>query len=106
MKFHDEAEIDSSLEELAREEFKKLEEGDLENKEIWEWFVDLSLNEINDTYKKLGGVHFDQTIGESFYEDKMPALLQEGKEKNIIIEGEKGAFVVHFEDEMYLDEFD
>ena len=36
VKFHDEAEVDSSLEDLAREEFKKLEEGDLENKEIWQ----------------------------------------------------------------------
>ena len=99
VKFHDESEKDSSIEDLARAEFKKLEEGDNENKEIWQWFVDISLKEINDTYDKLGGIKFDQTVGESFYEDKMPAILEDGKKKNIIVEGEQGAFVVNFDDE-------
>jgi len=99
VKFHDESEKDSSIENVARAEFKKLEEGDNENKEIWQWFVDLSLKEINDTYDKLGGINFDQTVGESFYEDKMPAILEDGKKKNIIVEGEQGAFVVNFDDE-------
>ena len=47
MKFHDEAEKDSSIEDVARAEFKKLEEGDNKNKEIWQWFVDLSLKEYS-----------------------------------------------------------
>jgi len=101
IKFHNEAEENSELDDKARLEFKKFEDGDQENKELWQWFVDESMKDIDKSYKKLGGIHFDYTQGESFYEDKMPEIIKKGKEKGIIIEGEQGALVIHFKDEKY-----
>lgn len=98
IKFHDEAEKNPTLEDEARAEFKKFEEGDEENRELWKWFVDESLQEIEKTYNELGGIHFDYVQGESFYEDKMEDILKEGKEKEIFVRGEEGAYVVQFDD--------
>ena len=98
VKFHDEAEKDLSLEDKGREEFKKFEEGDQENHKLWEWFVDESLKEINKTYDLLGGIHFDHMHPESFYADKMQAILEKGKEMKIFTEGEEGALVAKFDD--------
>lgn len=99
VKFHDEAEKDPLLEDEGRKEFKKFEEGDSENRKLWQWFVDKSLKEINQTYHRLGGIHFDYFQGESFYEDKMEDILNEGKKKKVFVEGEEGAYVIHYEDE-------
>ena len=98
VKFHDEAGKDPSLEDEARVEFKKFEEGDEENHKLWEWFVAESMKEINKTYDLLGGIHFDYVHGESFYEDKIGPVLEEGKEKGVFEIGEEGAFVIKFED--------
>ncbi|MFA7686138.1 MAG: arginine--tRNA ligase, partial [Candidatus Gracilibacteria bacterium] len=98
VKFHDEAEKDATLEDHAREEFKKFEEGDEENRNLWKWFVDESLQEIEKTYNELGGVKFDYVMGESFYEDKMEDLLKDGKERDIFVKGNEGAYVVNYDD--------
>ncbi|MBT7737071.1 arginine--tRNA ligase [Candidatus Peregrinibacteria bacterium] len=99
VRFHDEAEKDEKLEDEGRKEFRKFEEGDEENRELWKWFVDESMKAINKTYDKIGGIHFDKTQGESFYEDKMAPVLEEGKEKGIFVEGDEGSFIVEYEDE-------
>lgn len=98
IKFHNEAEKNKSLEDNAREEFKKFEEGDEENRSLWKWFVDESMKEIEKTYKELGGIKFDHVMGESFYEDKMGDILKEGKERDIFVKGEEGAYVVNYDD--------
>lgn len=97
VKFHEEAEQDRSLEDKGREEFKKLEEGNKENHELWDWFNKLSRKDLEDTYEKLG-VNFDEYIGESYFNDKMKPIIDEGKEKGVFKEGEKGALIVEFED--------
>ena len=99
VKFHDEAENNEDLDQHGRDEFKKLEDGDEENKKLWKWVCDVSMKDIQTTYDKLGTIHFDYTQGESFYEDKMPAVMKEGVEKKVFVEGEKGAIIVEFEDE-------
>lgn len=98
VRFHDEAEKNPELEEEGRREFKKLEDGDPENRELWQWIVDESLKEIRGTYEKLGGIHFDFYHGESFYEDKVEDILKDGKERNIFVKGEEGAYVVQYND--------
>jgi len=98
VKFHDESEKEAALEDFAREEFKKFEEGDEENRNLWKWFVDESLKEIEKTYNELGGVKFDHVMGESFYEDKMEDILKDGKERGIFTKGEEGAYVVNYDD--------
>lgn len=75
VKFHAEAEKDPSLNDEARAEFHKLEEGDPENVALWKWFVSVSLAEYKKTYKQLG-IEFDSYKGESFYTDKMPAQVE------------------------------
>ena len=80
VKFHEEAEKDPSLEDQAREWFVKMEKGDPEALELWQWFKDISLKEFNKVYDLLD-ITFDSYAGESFYEDKMPAVIEELKEK-------------------------
>lgn len=98
VKFHENAEQDPSLEDKAREEFKKLEENNDENVELWKWFKDLSMRELEKAYKTLN-IEFDEYTGESFYNDKMQPLVEEGVQKGIFREGERGALIVEFENE-------
>ncbi|MDX9970410.1 MAG: arginine--tRNA ligase [Candidatus Gracilibacteria bacterium] len=98
VKFHEEVEKDDTLEDEARLEFKKFEEGDKENRRLWKWFVEESLKEFQKTYNRLGGMHFDHIQGESFYEDKLDDILKEGKQRGVFVEGEEGAFVVKFDE--------
>ena len=86
-----------ALEEEAREELKKLQLGDEENQKLWKEFIDISLKEYNKIYDRLG-VNFDYYYGESFYNDMMPAVLEELKEKGIARENQ-GALVVFFEND-------
>lgn len=65
----------SHLADLARAEFKKLEEHDEENIALWKWFVSVSLKEYEKTYRLLE-IAFDSYKGESFYTDKMPAEVE------------------------------
>ena len=96
VKFHDEAEKDPSLEDEARQWFVKMEKGDKEALELWQWFKEISLKEFNRVYELLD-VRFDSHAGESFYEDKMPPVIEELKEKNLLTESQ-GAMIVDLEE--------
>ena len=85
----------SPLADASRAEFKKLEEGNEENLALWRWFVDVSLEEYQKTYKLLG-IEFDSYKGESFYTDKMPAEVE--KLRNMgLLEIDDGASIVNLE---------
>lgn len=92
VKFHNEAEKDPSLEEEGRMYFKKLEEGSEEEVNLWKRFRDLSLKEFQKVYKMLN-VEFDSFAGESFYSDKMDAVVEEIDKKGLLTES-NGAKVV------------
>lgn len=92
VKFHQEAEKNPELEEEGREWFKKLEDGDAEARRLWQWFIDESLKVFKQTYDLLG-VSFDYYLGESFYNDKMDAVVKELKERGLLVESD-GAQVV------------
>lgn len=96
IRFHDEAETKPEMEDEAREWFTKLENGDEEAKDLWQWFRDESLKEFSRVYKLLD-IDFDSYVGESFYSDKMPAVIKELKEKNLLEESD-GAMIVNLED--------
>lgn len=83
VKFHAEAEKEESLNQLARNEFTKLEQHDEENIKLWKWFIEISLNEYNVTFKQLG-IDFDSYNGESFYTDKMPEQIQRMRDMNLL----------------------
>ena len=92
VEFHREAEKNPRLKEEAREWFKRLEEGDREAREIWQKIVDLSMKEFSRVYKMLG-VSFDVSLGESFYQDKMAAVITDVQEKGLLCES-RGAKVI------------
>jgi len=95
IKFHEEAEKNPSLEDEARLWFKKLEDEDAEATEQWQWIRDVSLMEFNRVYDMLG-IKFDSYAGESFYSDKMPAVLESMREKNLMTKSQ-GAEIVDLE---------
>lgn len=97
VKFHDEAEKQPELEDEAREWFVKMQNGEQEALSLWKWFYDISIKEFNRVYDMLG-VHFDAYTGESFYNDKMAAVVEELKEKNLLKQSE-GAMIVDLENE-------
>ncbi|MBU0977213.1 MAG: arginine--tRNA ligase [Nanoarchaeota archaeon] len=86
---------DEGMEELGRQTFRKLEEGDKETLAIWKKFRQLSIMEFNKLYEKLG-ISFNVTSGESEYNNKMQPTLDELKEKNLLVE-DQGAKVVNLE---------
>ena len=92
VKFHEEAEKDPSLEDEAREYFKKLEEGDKETTQLWQYFRDISLVEFKRVYDMLG-VKFDSYNGEAFYSDKMDEIVEILRDKGLLTESD-GAQVV------------
>ena len=91
-----EIENDPSLDEEGRLWFKKLEDGDPEATELWQWFRDESLMEFNRIYELLG-VEFDSLNGEAFYNDKMDEGIQILEDKGLLQES-KGASIVDLED--------
>ncbi len=95
IKFHEEAEKDPDLEEEGRKWFKALEDGDEEALELWQWIRDVSLEEFDRVYNKLG-ITFDSLAGESFYSDKMPRTIEMLKEANLLEESQ-GAEIIDLE---------
>ena len=92
VKFHEEAEKDPALEEEARAYFKKIEEGDPECMELFNWFRDLTLIYVEKIYGLLN-IRFDSYAGESFYNDKMQPVIDALAEKGLLTESD-GAKVV------------
>ena len=81
--FGQEAEKDPSLNDQARAAFRELENGNKEYLEIWQLFKDISMREYTQTYKRLG-IEFDVWDGESLYTDKMPAIVDELRERELL----------------------
>lgn len=92
VKFHEVAEEKPELEDEGRAWFKKLEGGDPEAVKLWNWFRKVSLQEFNRIYKKLN-VEFDSYHGEAFYNDKMDVIVDELRQKDLLVES-RGAQVV------------
>lgn len=96
VRFHEEAEKNPEMEDEARAWFTKLENGDQEAKDLWQWFRDESLKEFQRVYDLLD-IEFDSYAGESFYSDKMSAVIEELKEKGLLEESQ-GTNIVDLED--------
>lgn len=97
VKFSQESEEHPELEEEARLELKKLQDGDEENYNLWKEFIRVSMEEYQKLYDRLD-VHFDTFYGESFYHPIMPEVVKELVEKGIAKEDD-GAKVVFFPEE-------
>lgn len=96
VKFHDEAKIDPSLEDEARNEFTKLEHGDEQNLELWKWIIQVSLAEYEKTYKQLG-IEFDSYQGESYSYTLTQPAIDELRNKGLL-KVDDGASLVYLDD--------
>ncbi len=90
------AATDPTVRESARQELVKLQAGDPENFSIWKETVDLSLKEFERVYQLLD-IHYDIQRGESFYNDRLPGVV-ETLLKTGIAEISEGAVCVFFHD--------
>lgn len=82
VKYHQEAEKNPSLEDEAREWFKRLEKGDEEAKTLWQHFKDLSLQEFQRIYNLLD-ISFDFYTGESFYNELLECTIKRIKDSGL-----------------------
>jgi arginyl-tRNA synthetase len=93
---NEKATTDPKVREAVREELVKLQAGDPENFSIWKETVDLSMKEFERAYQVLD-IHYDIQRGESFYNDRLPAVV-ERLLKSGIAEISEGAVCVFFRD--------
>lgn len=98
VKFHQGAAKDPKLFEEGRRAFLALEWGDKKIRALWRKIVTESLKEFSRIYEKLG-IKIDYTLGESFYETHLPALLEELKAGKIAIKSQ-GAWVIPLDKEI------
>ncbi len=96
VKFHREAEEHPEYEDEARAYFKLIEQGDEDCQALFHWFKDLTLKDVQKIYDMLD-IRFDSYAGESFYSDKMQPVVDELKEKGLLVES-RGAQVVDLEE--------
>ncbi len=98
VKFHQELATSTSrrieLDRRGQEEFKKLEDGDKENRKLWEWFKKESVKELEKLYKVLG-VKFDTWIGESFFQKELGPLVDDLLKQGVAEIGEEGAIIIN-----------
>lgn len=92
VKFHEEAKKDPRLEDEAREWFRRQEAGDAEALELWRRIRQTSLAYYQKVYARLG-VTFDEYTGESFFNDKMEAVIAEAKARGLTTVSQ-GALIV------------
>ena len=98
VKFHDEAAKNPKLDDEAREVFRELELGNKEYLELWKWIREESLKESAQIYDLLE-VKFDSYNGEAYYNDKMEPVVDELREKNLLVT-DQGAQIVDLGDDM------
>jgi arginyl-tRNA synthetase len=91
IEFHKLAENDNSLNNEARKWFKRLEDGDIIARELWQKCIRISLREFQRVYDLLD-INIDNACGESFYENMMPDLIANAK-KGIARESD-GAWII------------
>jgi len=94
-KIQQEAKADESIREAAKRELVLLQQGDAENKRLWEQFRKFSLEALDVIYQRLG-VQFDHTLGESFYNPMLPEVVADLLKRNIARESE-GAVAIFSE---------
>ena len=92
VKSYEQSKADPAWLEGARAELVKLQQGDAANRALWQSFVEHSLREFDGIYRRLG-VSFDLTRGESFYNDRLVALVADLKARGLAKESD-GAWCV------------
>lgn len=86
-KIQEEAKADEAVREAAKRELVLLQQGDAKNRELWEQFRKYSMEALDVIYQRLG-VQFDYTLGESFYNDALPVVVDDLLKRFIARESE------------------
>lgn len=92
VRYNTEASENEEMMDVARKEFKKLEEGEEEATRLWSWFKEISFKEFDRVYKLLD-IDFDNYNGESYHSEFIPDVIEELKEKNLLVESD-GAQII------------
>ncbi len=82
----------------ALDETARLHSGDEENLRLWHQFLPPCIEDIESIYRRLG-VTFDETLGESFYHDRLAGVVETLRAKDLVTESDGAACV-------FLDGFD
>jgi len=88
---------DAAVREACRQELVKLQAGDKENTSIWNECVAFSMQDFEHVYELLD-IHYDIQCGESFYNDRLPGVVDRLL-KSRIAEVSERAVVVFFRDQ-------
>lgn len=92
VRYNSEASENEEMMDVAREEFRKLEEGEEEATRLWTWFKEISFKEFDRVYKLLD-IEFDNYKGESYSSKYIPEVIDELKEKNLLVKSD-GAQII------------
>jgi arginyl-tRNA synthetase len=90
------AKTDPAFADQARAELAKLQRGDPENRALWQGFVAATKAELDKTYARFD-VHFDAWLGESAYDEMLPDVVEELRQRGLARE-DQGATCVFFDD--------
>ena len=85
VRFNNEAKENPALDDEGRAWFKAIEDGNPEALEIFNWFKQVTLKDAERVYDMLG-VRFDSYNGESFYADKVQPIIDELRQKGLLVE--------------------
>lgn len=99
IRFHQEAAQNPEIKEKAKEWFNKLEKGDKEAERIWKICKDISIKEFDKIYDLLN-IKIDKYLGESFYQEIWPQVIQEARKKNLVEESE-GALIIKYPNQKF-----
>ena len=86
------------IKEMAEKYFIRLEAGDKEATEFWQWCLDVSLKYLKQNYERLG-IFFDNYTGESFYSKMIPGVEKMIKDAGIL-EDSEGALGITLNEEL------
>lgn len=87
------------LRESGKAEFAKLEQGDEENRKIWQWMVDISMKKLEQSAARLKLLAFEEHMGESAYETMMPPIVEDALRKGVAKKNNDGAVIVDLTEE-------
>ncbi len=90
------SEADAAVLDACRGELVKLQSGDPDSLAVWQETVSLSRSEFDAIYRRLD-IHFDETLGESFYNPRLAPLCDK-LEAQGIAETSQGALCIFFPD--------
>ncbi len=96
VRFHEESEQDETLNDKARDIFKRLEGEDGTLLRLWKQFRDMSVTAFESVYKRLGIV-FDNYDGESYYRDVAEETINECLKREICMYGEGNAVIAEID---------